>query len=82
MDLGGGPATYAITFVRAHPELKATVFDLPLPLKIAGENIAKAGLSGRIDTLAGNFLKDDIGPATTSSGCPRSFTATMRSSAA
>ena len=61
LDLGGGPATYAIIFARAHPDLKATVFDLPLPLKIAGENIAKAGLGGRIDTLAGNFLKDDIG---------------------
>jgi SAM-dependent methyltransferase len=61
LDLGGGPATYAITFARMNPEMRATVFDLPGPIKIARENIAKHGLGARIDTLAGNFLKDDIG---------------------
>lgn len=61
LDLGGGPATYAITFAQTHPELRATVFDLPMPIEIARENIANHGLTGRVDTLAGNFLKDDIG---------------------
>jgi len=61
LDLGGGPATYAITFAKANPAMKATVFDLPGPIKIARENIAKHGLDAQIDTLAGNFLKDDIG---------------------
>jgi ribosomal protein L11 methylase PrmA len=61
LDLGGGPATYAITFAQANPGLSATVFDLPLPLKIARENIAQNGLTDRVDTLAGNFLQDDIG---------------------
>jgi len=61
LDLGGGPATYAIAFVRAHPQLQATVFDLPKPITIAQERIAKQGLGHRIDTLAGNFLEDDIG---------------------
>jgi hypothetical protein len=61
LDLGGGPATYAITFAQANPELRATVFDLPLPIEIAKENIVKSGLTDRVDTLAGNFLQDDIG---------------------
>ncbi len=61
LDLGGGPGTYAICFVQAHPELEATVFDLPGPCRIARENIARHGLSHRIDILAGNFLEDDIG---------------------
>jgi len=61
LDLGGGPATYAIAFARAHPQLQATVFDLPQPIKIAREQIAKQGLIQRIATLAGNFLQDDIG---------------------
>lgn len=61
LDLGGGPATYAITFAQANPELKATVFDLPMPIEIARENIAKNGLTSRVGALAGNFLKDDIG---------------------
>jgi ubiquinone/menaquinone biosynthesis C-methylase UbiE len=61
LDLGGGPATYAITFAKLNPEMRATVFDLPGPIKIARENIAKHGLSARISTLEGNFLKNDIG---------------------
>jgi SAM-dependent methyltransferase len=61
LDLGGGPATYAIIFAQANPELQATVFDLPMPIEIARENIAKNGLTDRVDTLAGNFLQDDIG---------------------
>jgi SAM-dependent methyltransferase len=61
LDLGGGPATYAIIFAQANPELQATVFDLPMPIEIARENIANNGLTHRVDTLAGNFLKDDIG---------------------
>jgi cyclopropane fatty-acyl-phospholipid synthase-like methyltransferase len=61
LDLGGGPATYAIIFAQAYPGLAATVFDLPMPIKIARENIAKNGLTDRVHTLAGNFLQDDIG---------------------
>lgn len=61
LDLGGGPGTYAITFAQSNPELKATVFDLPGPVQIAQENLARHGLSHRIDTLTGNFLKDGIG---------------------
>jgi hypothetical protein len=61
LDLGAGPATYAINFVQDNPGLKATVFDLPMPIEIAKENIAKNGLTDRIETRAGNFLQDDIG---------------------
>ena len=61
LDLGGGPATYAINFAQANPQLQATVFDLPMPIEIARENIAKNGLTDRVGTVAGNFLQDDIG---------------------
>ncbi|MDI6852472.1 MAG: methyltransferase [Deltaproteobacteria bacterium] len=61
LDLGGGPATYAINFAKANPGIKATVFDLPGPVEIARENIARHGQTDRVGTLAGNFLEDDIG---------------------
>ncbi len=61
LDLGGGPATYAIVFAKANPDLKATVFDLPGPIEIARENIAKHGLESRIVAMVGNFLEDEIG---------------------
>jgi 2-polyprenyl-3-methyl-5-hydroxy-6-metoxy-1,4-benzoquinol methylase len=61
LDLGGGPATYAIAFAQASPTLQGTVFDLPQPITIARENIRRHGLSERITTMAGDFLKEDIG---------------------
>ena len=61
LDLGGGPATYAIAFAQVSPQLSATVFDLPQPITIAQENINRHGLAERVNTMAGNFLKDDIG---------------------
>ncbi|AEB09274.1 methyltransferase [Desulfobacca acetoxidans] len=61
LDLGGGPASYAIAFAQQYPQLKATVFDLPLPISIARENLVRHGLTSRVQTIAGNFLEDDIG---------------------
>jgi hypothetical protein len=61
LDLGGGPATYAIAFAQANPGIRATVFDLPRPIEIAQENIRRHGLADRINTRAGNFLEDDLG---------------------
>jgi len=61
LDLGGGPATYAIGFVQSRPGLQATVFDLPLPITIAQQNIRSQGLVDRISIVTGNFLTDDLG---------------------
>lgn len=61
LDLGGGPGTFAVHFCRANPGLKATVFDLPDTRPFALENVEREGLADRIDFLAGNYLKDDIG---------------------
>ncbi len=61
LDLGGGPASYAIAFARRNPELHAVVFDLPPVTEMAQENIAAEGLEERISTLPGNYLTDPIG---------------------
>jgi SAM-dependent methyltransferase len=61
LDLGGGPGTAAITFARANPDLACVVFDLPGPVGIADEQIAAAGLAGRVTTVAGDFLADPLG---------------------
>lgn len=61
LDLGGGPGTYAIAFAKHYPQIRATVFDLPRPIAIAQENIHRHGVADRVMTMAGNFLKDDIG---------------------
>jgi precorrin-6B methylase 2 len=61
LDLGGGAATNAIAFCQAYPLLKATVFDLPDTLKMAGRRVKEAGLEARIDLKAGNFNCDAWG---------------------
>jgi precorrin-6B methylase 2 len=61
LDLGGGAATYSIAFAKAYPKLQATVFDLPLTLKVAEENIRQHGVQSRVHTRAGDFFRDDIG---------------------
>lgn len=61
LDLGGGPGTYTITFLKKYPALKGTIVDLPLTLEIAKENLKKYGMGKRVSLKPGNFLKDKIG---------------------
>ena len=60
LDLGGGPGTWSIQFALHHPQLKATVFDLPVSRPFAEETIAKFGVSDRVSFAGGDFTRDDL----------------------
>ena len=60
LDVGGGPATYALAFLRAAPGLRATLFDLPEVVEIARENARRAGLADRVDLVAGDLRTDAL----------------------
>ena len=60
LDLGGGPGTYAIHFCRHHPNLAATVMDLPTTRPFAEKTIDKMGMHDRVTFVAGDYLQDDI----------------------
>jgi len=60
LDLGGGPGTYAIHFCRHHPDLTATVMDLPTTRPFAEKTIGKMGMDGRVAFIAGDYLQDAI----------------------
>ncbi|MFN7990413.1 MAG: methyltransferase [Thermoanaerobaculia bacterium] len=60
LDVGGGPATYTLAFVRAVPGLRATLFDLPSVVEMARENVAAAGLLDRVDLVAGDLRTDPL----------------------
>ncbi len=60
LDLGGGPGTYAIHFCRRYPELEATVCDLPTTRPFAEGNIARFGLSDRIDFADLDYLSQEV----------------------
>lgn len=58
LDLGGGPGTYALAFLRKNPTLKATVCDRPAALDVAKEVAATEKAGKRLSYLAVDFMKD------------------------
>jgi len=60
LDIGGGPGTWTIAFLRAAPKLRATLFDLPEVIPLARQRIAEAGLSDRVSLVPGDFYNDDL----------------------
>jgi SAM-dependent methyltransferase len=57
LDVGGGPGVYACEFAKGNPGLRATVLDLPGPLKIARETIKRYSLQDRVRVKAADVLK-------------------------
>jgi tRNA A58 N-methylase Trm61 len=62
VDAGGGDGSNAIALAKRYPKLKVTVYDSESVCRIARQNIAAAGLEGRVFTWAGNFLTDPFPP--------------------
>ena len=60
LDVGGGSGTYTIAFLRAVPELKATLFDFPDVIEMARERLVQEGLMERATLVAGSFHKDEF----------------------
>lgn len=61
IDIGGSHGLYTIALCRRHPDLSATLFDWPEGIAAGQREIARAGMSGRIQTSIGDFLTDDLG---------------------
>jgi O-methyltransferase domain/Dimerisation domain len=62
-DVGGADALLSRLVAAAHPHIKCTSVDLPAVTAIAARKIAAAGLSHRIDAVAGDFFADPLPPA-------------------
>jgi predicted O-methyltransferase YrrM len=60
LDVGGGPGTYTAAFLRAVPNMTATLFDLPDVIEIAREHLGRAGLLDRVTLAAGDFYVDEL----------------------
>jgi 2-hydroxy-4-(methylsulfanyl)butanoate S-methyltransferase len=56
IDVGGGSGGVAIAACQAHPDLMATIADLPRVVPIARAFVEEAGLAGRIDVVAANVV--------------------------
>jgi SAM-dependent methyltransferase len=60
LDIGCGSGTYSIAFLRAVPEMRATLFDLPDVIKMARERLKNEGLLDRATLTAGSFYDDEF----------------------
>jgi predicted O-methyltransferase YrrM len=61
LDIGTGPGTYPITFMKACPELRATLFDLPEVIPITREQVDAAGMGHRVRYLPGDLATTALG---------------------
>jgi ubiquinone/menaquinone biosynthesis C-methylase UbiE len=60
LDLGGASGTWALAWLRAKPEARATVFDLPHVEPMAKRRIGANGMTDRITFVAGDFTADPL----------------------
>jgi precorrin-6B methylase 2 len=60
LDVGAGPGTWTIALLRAAPEGRATVFDLPPVIPMAQQRMAEAGLRDRVTFVGGDYHVDEL----------------------
>jgi len=60
LDAGGGSGTLAIAMAKIHPQLTATVFDLPQVTPITKQFVMDADASDRVEVVSGDLRVDSI----------------------
>ena len=60
LDVGGGAGGMSFAAVEAHPQIKATIADLPAMAPIARRSIRKAGLSDRVQVTAADMVEGTL----------------------
>lgn len=61
MDVGCGPATFAVKFCERYPSLKAVAMDRPQNLQIAKEIVAQYQMQDRVELRPGDYNTDSLG---------------------
>ncbi len=56
VDVGGGNGSFIISILRANPQMKGVLFDLPHVANQARKRIADAGLAGRCEVIGGDIF--------------------------
>ena len=62
VDVGGGNAITLSAILKAFPDLRGTVFDLPSTTAAAAKTLVAAGLANRADVVSGSFF-DGVVPS-------------------
>jgi len=61
LDVGGGSGAYTMSFLKAFPEARATLMDLPPVIHMATRYIREGGMEQRITLRPGDFMLDPLG---------------------
>ena len=61
LDIGGGHGRYAVALRESHPQVRATILDLPNAVRHAAPLVARSDLSDRITYRVGDALAYDLG---------------------
>jgi predicted O-methyltransferase YrrM len=62
LDVGGASGTYTLAFLRAVPEMRATLLDRPAVVEMARERLGAAGMLDRVALVPGDFYLDPLPP--------------------
>lgn len=60
LDVGGGPGTYCIAFLKRAPHMRATLFDLPEVVNMARMRLAREALLDRVKLVPGDYTTDEL----------------------
>ena len=60
LDIGGGTGSWSIAVAHEHPQLHATVLELPAVAEVARNRVVEAGLSARVDVLTGDAMSGEL----------------------
>jgi predicted O-methyltransferase YrrM len=55
LDIGGASGTWTMAFLKAAPEAKATLFDLPPVISMAEKRLGEAGFAEKVTLVAGDY---------------------------
>ncbi len=60
IDIGSGPGTYPIEFIKKYPQLAITIFDLPGTLRVTRKVLEEEHMIGQISLFEGDYRKTKI----------------------
>lgn len=60
LDVGGGTGSWLSAILRRHPDLHATLFELPEAAALARRHLANDPVTRRVEVVAGDFFADPL----------------------
>jgi hypothetical protein len=61
LDIGGSHGFYSVELRRRHPELRATILELPEAIPTSAEILGRENMGDRVQHVPGNALDHEFG---------------------